>query len=117
MEFLIKVTGYGRRFFLDSWNIFDMIIVIVTLIGIIISSTTYSSIGPQTTIIRSFRIVRLFFFLKSNRSLKNTMSTFLSSLPAMTNIGGLLLLVNVIFSILGMYLFADVMPNGILDDH
>ena len=45
------------------------------------------------------------------------MSTFLSSLPAMTNIGGLLLLVNVIFSILGIYLFADVMPNGILDEH
>jgi uncharacterized membrane protein (UPF0182 family) len=35
----------------------------------------------------------------------------------MANIGGLLMLINVIFSILGMYLFADIMPNGALNEH
>ncbi len=73
--------------------------------------------GPQTTIIRSFRIVRIFFFFKSNRSLKNTMMTFMLSFPAMINIGMLLVLINLIFSILGVYLFADVMANGELNEY
>jgi Ion transport protein len=34
-EFVIKVIGYGERYFKDGWNIFDMIIVILTLLSII----------------------------------------------------------------------------------
>jgi voltage-gated sodium channel len=115
IEFVIKVIGYGNRFFIDQWNIFDMVIVFVTILGIILSSVSSTSVGPQTTIIRSFRIVRIFFFLKSNRALKNTMMTFMLSLPAMVNIGGLIVLINVIFSILGVYLFSDIMANGELN--
>ena len=40
------------------------------------------------------------------------------SLPAMANIGSLLLLLNLIYSVLGVYLFAEVMPTpGLIDDH
>ena len=35
----------------------------------------------------------------------------------MVNIGGLILLINIIFSILGMYLFADIMPNSELNEY
>lgn len=37
LEFLIKVIAYGRRYFIDSWNIFDMMIVFVTILGIILN--------------------------------------------------------------------------------
>jgi voltage-gated sodium channel len=114
---VIKVVAYGKRYFIDTWNIFDMVIVVATVFGIILSATASSTIGPQTTIIRSFRIVRVFFFFKSNIALKNTMMTFMLSIPAMVNIGGLLTLINIVFSILGMYLFAEVMPNGELNDY
>jgi hypothetical protein len=43
--------------------------------------------------------------------------TFMISLPAMANIGSLLLLLILIYAILGVYLFAEVRPNGILDVH
>jgi len=59
----------------------------------------------------------IFFFFKSNRALKNTMMTFMLSVPAMVNIGGFILLINIIFSILDMYLFADIMPNGELNEY
>ena len=94
-----------------------MVIVFITIFGILMNSTNNSSAGPQTTIIRSFRIVRIFFFFKSNRSLKNTMMTFMLSFPAMFNIGMLLVLINLIFSILGVYLFAEVMPNNELNEY
>jgi hypothetical protein len=35
-EFFIKIIGYGQRYFRETWNIFDMVIVVVTIIGIII---------------------------------------------------------------------------------
>jgi Ion transport protein len=116
-EFLIKLAGYGSRMFIDSWNIFDAVIVAVSVFGLILTSASDSQFGPQTTIIRSFRIVRIFFFFKSNRALKNTLMTFLMSVPAMANIGALLAIFNVIYAILGMYLFAEVKPNGLLDEH
>jgi hypothetical protein len=94
-----------------------MVIVFITIFGILMNSSNNSSAGPQTTIIRSFRIVRIFFFFKSNRSLKNTMMTFMLSFPAMLNIGMLLVLINLIFSILGVYLFAEVMPNNELNEY
>ena len=36
VEFFIKIIGYGERYFRETWNIFDMVIVVVTIIGIII---------------------------------------------------------------------------------
>ena len=46
IEFVIKLIGYGSRFFIDGWNIFDMVIVFVTIIGIILSSVSSVSVGP-----------------------------------------------------------------------
>jgi hypothetical protein len=42
--------------------------------------------------------------------------TFMVSVPAMANIGALLMLVNIIFAILSVYLFADVKHNGELNE-
>ncbi len=117
LEFIIKISGYGMRFFSDGWNVFDMVIVVVTIVGMILSQSSNSQVGPQTSIIRSFRIIRIFFFFKSNKSLKNTMMTFLVSIPAMVNIGALLVLINIIFSILGMYLFSEVRFNGEINEY
>jgi voltage-gated cation channel len=117
-ELAIKLIGFGWRYFRDPWNIFDIIIVTVSILGLIFSSSSdEESLGPQTTIIRSFRIVRILFFFKKNRALKSTLMTFFASLPAMANIGGLLLIIILMYSILGVSLFADVMLNGSLDEN
>jgi hypothetical protein len=42
--------------------------------------------------------------------------TFIVSVPAMANIGALLMLVNIIFAILSVFLFAEVMHNGELNE-
>lgn len=117
MEFLIKYIGFGNRFFKDSWNVFDMIIVFITLAGIILSHNSQYQLGPQTTVIRSFRIARLFQFFKRNRSLKSTFQTFMVTLPSMVNIGTLMILIVFIYSILGVYLFAGVKRSGDLNEY
>jgi hypothetical protein len=64
------------------------------------------------TIIKSFRIARILFFFRGNRTLKGTIMTFFLTLPAMTNLGSLLLLIILVYAILGMNLFAEVKLNG-----
>jgi len=46
IEFFIKIIGYGERFFKDSWNTFDMFILIVTILGVIMNSGSNASFGP-----------------------------------------------------------------------
>lgn len=43
--------------------------------------------------------------------------TFFASLPAMANIGSLLLIIILMYSILGVSLFAEVMLNGSLNEN
>jgi hypothetical protein len=112
VEFLIKFVGFGYRYFRDGWNTFDMIIVTLTLISIAVDQSSTLDLGPQTTVIRSFRIARIFYMLKRNRALKSTFMTFLVTLPSLANIGSLLALIVLIYSILGVYVFADVKLQG-----
>lgn len=39
VEFLIKYTGFGNRYFRDTWNIFDTVIVALTLLSIILQQS------------------------------------------------------------------------------
>ena len=117
VELLINLLAYSNRFFSDSWNIFDMTIIILSWAGIMIGAISSYNFGPQMTIIKSFRISRILFFFKGNRTLKGTVMTFMVTLPAMFNIGSLLLLIILIYSILGVYIFSDIkLDGGVKDD-
>jgi hypothetical protein len=72
-EMVIKLAGYGYRYFRDSWNTFDMLIVILSIIGIILTETTTSKLGSQTTIVRSFRIIKIFYIFKKNKTLRSSL--------------------------------------------
>jgi hypothetical protein len=72
-EMVIKLVGYGYRYFRDSWNTFDMLIVILSIIGIILTETTTSKLGSQTTIVRSFRIIKIFYIFKKNKTLRSSL--------------------------------------------
>ena len=39
LEAVVKIIGFGMRYFKDSWNVFDLVIVVITIIGIILSET------------------------------------------------------------------------------
>ena len=45
-EFIVKYVGYGKRLFYDGWNTFDLVIVIVTIIGILMGQYSSYSFGP-----------------------------------------------------------------------
>ena len=72
IEALMKISAFGQRYFSDGWNIFDFVIVIGSMIGMIIglSSSNLSRVGPVTTLIRSFRILRIFKLFRKSKNIR-----------------------------------------------
>ena len=108
MEAILKIIAFGKVYFKESWNIFDFIVVIATLVSVIITANTKVNLKGATTVIRSFRVLRVFRLIKRAKSLSLVFNTFLVTLPAMTNTGGLLFLLIYLYSIIGVTLFASV---------
>ena len=109
VEAIIKLFGLGfKTYFSDKWNIFDFVVVIGTIISICITVMTSVTLGPAATFIRAFRITRIIRLIKRARRLHVIFETFIVSIPALTNVGGLLLLFLYIYSILGVFLFSTV---------
>lgn len=108
IEAILKIIALQRAYFRDSWNKFDFVIVIATLIGLILDQTTNVAVGGKATIVRAFRVMRLFRIIKRAKVLKIIVDTLIITLPSLMNVGGLLLLIIYIYSILGMQLFAGI---------
>jgi hypothetical protein len=73
--------------------------------------------GASTTFIRALRMSRIFKFVQKSKQIKVIFETLVVTIPAITNIGALLLLLLYMFSVLGVFLFAEVQLQDNLDDH
>jgi hypothetical protein len=118
LEAVLKLVAFGvRTYFRDSGNIFDSVIVVISIISSVISLTLEFDFGASTTFIRALRISRVLKFVSKAKQIKVIIDTFTYTLPALTNIGGLLVLFLYIFAILGVFLFAEVKLQGYLEVH
>jgi len=117
IELFIKLTAFGATYFSDGWNNFDLVIVVAAWLGLIANSIPGLDIGSLTTVIRSFRISRIFKIIKKYKNLRILFYTFIGAIPQLTNVGGLLFLLLFLYSVLGVYLFAEVQLQDSLNIH
>ena len=68
MEAVIKLVGMRSIYFYDPWNIFDFIIVLITIFSILLNRYLSINLGLSFTIVRAFRLVKL---LKSTPKFKS----------------------------------------------
>lgn len=85
-----------------------------SIASVFISIMTSLNIGGATTIVRTFKIMRVLRLIKRAKSLKVVFNTFIFTLPALVNIGSLLLLLLYLYSILGVYFFGVIKLNDSL---
>ena len=70
------------------------------------------------SLLRAFRILRLLRLLKrGGKSMYLIFNTFVITMQSLANIGGLLLLIMYIYSIIGMIYFGEVKRNGNMNDY
>uniref|UniRef100_A0A672IP04 Sodium channel protein n=1 Tax=Salarias fasciatus TaxID=181472 RepID=A0A672IP04_SALFA len=117
-ECLLKMISLRQYYFTNGWNVFDFIVVILSIIGMSLSEVikTYFVSPTLFRVIRLARIGRILRLIKSAKGIRTLLFALMMSLPALFNIGLLLFLVMFIYAIFGMSKFAYVKRERGIDD-
>ena len=106
-----------KLYFIDSGNQFDFLIVVVSVSTSLVSIITGTEFGAKSNFIRAIRLLNALKHLKRAHHIKALFETIIITLPAICNIGGLLILFLFIYAVLGMNLFATLKLQDYLDRH
>ena len=111
VEMLMKILGLGLKNYLrDKFNIFDAVIVIISLVDFsIYASGVIDSEGDDSDIFSAFRALRLLRVIKLARQWKEfqkILTKTMKSLGEVSNFTLILFLFMFIMALLGMELFA-----------
>lgn len=105
IEALIKMVGFGfREFMNDGFNVFDFVIITISVIDII-SKYTGEGGGNGTSALRTFRIFRVMKLIKSWGSLRILVTGLVKGVMTASNAFVLLFLIIYIFSLLGLQIY------------
>ncbi len=110
VEILLKLYAYGGSFFKDGWNIFDTVIVLMSILPMVsfLSSA------------RVFRIFRLFRALRALRAirvaerlekLRVIVQALLGALPSVGWAFVLLTIIYYVYAVIGTNLYSDLAPE------
>ncbi|GFR71119.1 sodium channel protein [Elysia marginata] len=118
LEAIVKIIGLRYHYFRFLWNIFDFIILIMSILGIILNDILSNLFVTPTLlrVIRVFRIGRVLRLIKAAKGIRKLLFALIISLPAIFNIGALLFLVMYMFAIIGMSSFGNLKINGVMDE-
>ena len=113
-----KVYSLRMEYFKSSWNIFDLIVILSSLIAWIVKETVDLTVGVSKlcSIIRVFRAVRTIRFLKELKdvnylkSLQLIIETIFSSFPTIGTIGVLAGVFLYVCAVASVILFGDINP-------
>jgi len=101
VELGLKIYGHGWRFFTRAWNIFDFVIVAISLIP---------STGPLS-VLRAMRVLRIFRLVSVVPAMRRVVTALLSAIPGVSSVALLMLLVFYVFSVMATKLFGEAFPT------
>nr|XP_006986808.2 sodium channel protein type 11 subunit alpha [Peromyscus maniculatus bairdii] len=119
IECLIKIFALRQYYFTNGWNLFDCVVVVLSIISTLVSGLEHSNIPfPPTLfrIVRLARIGRVLRLVRAARGIRTLLFALMMSLPSLFNIGLLLFLVMFIYAIFGMNCFSRVENGSGIDD-
>ena len=108
-ELAIKMVAEKKflNFFKSGWNVFDFVIVVITLLPL--ESSSFAAIAR---LMRVFRILRLF---TARPELKAIIDMLIKAIPSIIDIVILMFIIFYIYAIIGSFFFVDL-PSGLWKD-
>lgn len=97
LELAVKMLVYGRRFFASGWNVFDFLIIAISLM-------------PATgnlSVLRAFRVLRVLRMFSVVPKLRAVVQALLEAVPSMLSIIVVLMLVYYVTAVLANQLFGE----------
>ncbi|XP_057653296.1 sodium channel protein para isoform X3 [Diorhabda carinulata] len=117
-ECLMKMFALRYHYFTEPWNLFDLVVVILSILGLVLSDIIEKYFVSPTLlrVVRVAKVGRVLRLVKGAKGIRTLLFALAMSLPALFNICLLLFLVMFIFAIFGMSFFMHVKDKSGLDD-
>ncbi|XP_059079205.1 sodium channel protein para-like [Tigriopus californicus] len=117
-EMLLKLFALRHHYFSEPWNLFDFVVVLLSLAGLFLSDLIAKYFVSPTLlrVVRVAKIGRVLRLIKGARGIRTLLFSLVMAFPALINIALLLFLVMFIFSVFGMSLFKNVKITTGFDD-
>ncbi|XP_072152220.1 sodium channel protein para isoform X7 [Bemisia tabaci] len=117
-ECLLKIFALRYHYFKEPWNLFDFVVVLLSIAGLVLSDIIEKYFVSPTLlrVVRVAKVGRVLRLVKGAKGIRTLLFALAMSLPALFNICLLLFLVMFIFAIFGMSFFMHVKDKGGLDD-
>ncbi|KOV79668.1 ion transporter [Nocardia sp. NRRL S-836] len=97
VELAARLYAFGWRFFRDPWNVFDFVIVAISLIP---------TAGPLS-VLRALRILRALRLVAMVPSMRRVVTALVRSIPGLVSLSGLLVLLVYVGGVIASNLFGD----------
>ncbi|QFT58051.1 Ion transport protein [Sulfitobacter sp. THAF37] len=101
VELVLKLIVYRLRFFRDGWNVFDFVIVGISLVP---AAQGFSAL-------RALRILRVLRLVSVAPRLRRVVEGFITALPGMASVFSLMALIFYIGAVIATKLFAASFPE------
>nr|QRG33296.1 paralytic [Schistocerca americana] len=117
-ECLMKIFALRYHYFKEPWNLFDFVVVILSILGLVLSDIIEKYFVSPTLlrVVRVAKVGRVLRLVKGAKGIRTLLFALAMSLPALFNICLLLFLVMFIFAIFGMSFFMNVKEKSGIDD-
>ena len=117
-KMLMKMFALQQHYFLEPWNLFDFVVVMMSLASLFLSDLIEKYFVSPTLlrVVRVAKVGRVLRLIKSAKGIRTLLFSLIMAMPALLNIGLLLGLIMFIFAVFGMSLFKDVKIRGGFND-
>ena len=101
VEILLRLFAHRLAFFRDPWSLFDFVVVGIALVP---------ASGPLA-VLRALRILRVLRLLTLVPSMRRVVGALMGSIPGLSSIGLVLLLIYYVFAVIATKLFGANFPQ------
>jgi voltage-gated sodium channel len=101
IEILLRIYAHRMAFFRDPWSLFDFAVVAIALVP---------ASGPLA-VLRALRILRVLRLLTLVPSMRRVVGALLGSIPGLSSIALVLLLIYYVFAVIATKLFGEDFPQ------
>ncbi|MCL5777306.1 ion transporter [Limibaculum sp. FT325] len=101
IEISAKMIAYGMGFFRSAWNIFDLVIVMISM----------APRTPDLTALRALRVLRVTRLLSAVPQMRAVVQALFDALPGMGSVVVMLMIVYYVFAVIATILFGKEFPQ------
>ena len=101
VEIVLRIFAHRLRFFRDPWSLFDFAVVAIAIIP---------ASGPFA-VLRALRVLRVLRILTMVPSMRRVVGALLASVPGLSSIALVLMLIYYVFAVIATNLFGENFPE------